>query len=95
MTVIICDICKQPIATIDRKTVHAPITGDQLHSPMPKAGVPALIPDYVDWVNMRCVRCHKRPFINDYILTTDKFEKIELKKKSAPKPKERGPKSGK
>ncbi len=92
MTVIICDICKQPIATVDRKTVHAPITGDRLKSPMPKAGVPELIPDGVAWVNMRCPRCHTRPFLNDHTLTTDQFEKIELKKKRGPK---RGRKPGK
>lgn len=101
MTVIICDICKQPIATIDPETVHAPISGDQLHSPMPGSGIPALIPDYAVWVDMRCIRCHKRPFISDHLLTTDKFEKIELKPKPEPeskpelKPaKKRGSKSG-
>ena len=88
--IIICDICKQPIASIDPNTVHAPITGDQLHSPRPAAGIPSLIHNSLPWVDMRCIYCHKRPFIQDDLLTTVDFKKIQLKPKKTKKANKRG-----
>jgi len=62
---VICEICTEHIANVDRKEVTIPMKGWMFKSPDTAHGFdPPFLPDTA-WEDMRCGYCNQRPFTEE------------------------------
>ena len=77
-----CEICFEAIGVFDPDTMRFPMLGNMFESINKKREIP---PPFrgsmsVDWLNMRCPMCNKRPFLHEHkILTPDGYYDIYAK----------------
>lgn len=77
-----CEICSAEIGVFGPDTMRFPMLGNMFESPNPKREIP---PPFrgsaaVDWLNMRCPMCNKRPFLHEHkIMTPDGYWDIYTK----------------
>lgn len=70
--IVVCEICKQPIATTDRDALRQPLTTDMFRSVDPLHGyTPPFVPG-VEFQFMTCPLCRHRFAISEERILTDK-----------------------
>jgi hypothetical protein len=75
---VICEICKEVIATVEMKDMAIPMVGSMFRSPDKAHGYdPPFLPD-TTWEDMLCGYCNHRPFTErDGFLTENGYMKID------------------
>lgn len=76
-----CEICTHNLGFINEARVGVPITGGMFTSPDPIHGFPDPFPPSIDWIDMRCPMCRKRPFLKDYGVHLSNGEFVDFRTK--------------